>query len=299
MKRNAASEDQTLPRLPNDCWSERSHLLLKPHRNRECLRCLRIPVQENKRANTQHRSISGSFHERRVSSTGRGGGGNGFENKPGEARSPGDSARGLEAPLDSAPALGAPVAETPLGGPGPDPHSWTARLRPHCLLEVMFSPLLPHPPKYPSIAPNRQPLVTPTPTRPRWRPLQVAVEDAHQATSSDASGDSDSGQRGPGGRQQLGRGLSPGAAGAGPPAGSASAPHEQSGPGARGAGGGRQQGALTGGRAGAGGPGPQWGPRRTGAPHRGRAGDREGATGAASAAGPGSPAAGDGAAGRA
>lgn len=47
-----------------------------------------------------------------------------------------------------------------------------------------------------------------------------------------------------------------------------------------------------GGRAGAGGPGPRRGPRRTGAPHRGRAGDREGATGAASAAGPGSPAAG-------
>lgn len=120
------------------------------------------------------------------------------------------------------------------GGPGPDPRSWTARLRPHCLLEVTFSPPLPHPPKYPSIAPNRQPLVTPTPTRPRWRPLQAAVEDTHQATSSDGSGDGDSGQRGPGGRRQLGRGLSPGAAGAGPPAGSASAPHEQSGP-ARGA----------------------------------------------------------------
>lgn len=147
-----------------------------------------------------------------------------------EARSPGDSARGLEASHGSALALGAPEAETRLGGPGPDPHSWTARLRPHCSLEVMFSPLLPHLPKYPSIAPNRQPLVTPTPTRPRWRPLQAAVEDTHQATSSDGSRDGDSGQRGPGGRRQLGRGLSPGGAGAGPPAGSASAPHEQSGP---------------------------------------------------------------------
>ena len=68
------------------------------------------------------------------------------------------------------------------------------------------------------------------------------------------------GQRGPGGGRQLGRGLSPGAAGAGPRVGSASAPYEQSGRGAPGAGlgvGGGGQGALTGGRVGAGWPDPE------------------------------------------
>lgn len=98
----------------------------------------------------------------------------------------GDSARGMEASLDGARGRGAPEAETPRGlaeGPGPDPGSCIAKLRPHCLQEVASSPLLPHPPNYPSIAPHRPQPLTPTPTRPLRRPLQAAVEDTGQAAS--------------------------------------------------------------------------------------------------------------------
>ncbi|XP_049485994.1 translation initiation factor IF-2-like [Panthera uncia] len=131
-----------------------------------------------------------------------------------------------------------------------DPYAWTARLHLHCSLGATSSPVLPRPPKYPNIPPHLQPRVTPTPTPPRRRPLQAAVEDTRQAAKTDGSGGW--GQRGPGGGRQLGLGLSAGAAGTGPRVGSASAPHKQSGPGGPGAGwgGGRWQWALTGGLAG-------------------------------------------------
>lgn len=64
----------------------------------------------------------------------------------------GDSARGMEASLDGARGRGAPEPETPRGlaeGPGPDPDSCIAKLRPHCLQEVASSPLLPPPPELP------------------------------------------------------------------------------------------------------------------------------------------------------
>lgn len=73
----------------------------------------------------------------------------------------------MEASVGCAWALGAPGAGTPPGlaeGPEPDPYSRTAGLRPHSLLETTSSLWLPHPPKYPSIAPHRRPRVTPTPT---------------------------------------------------------------------------------------------------------------------------------------
>ncbi|XP_032095441.1 protein SPT2 homolog [Sapajus apella] len=105
----------------------------------------------------------------------------------------------------------------------------------------------------------------------------------------------------PEGGQQLGRGLSLGGAGAGPPVGSASAPHKQSGQ-AR-----RAEAAQPlrehGGRGGWRGHSPEGrrraragrardpGPRRAGAPRRERAVYGKGATSAASTVGPGSPAA--------
>lgn len=176
----------------------------------------------------------------------------------------------------------------PLEGPGPDPHSWAARLRPHCSLEAISSPLLPHPPRSPCIAPGRQPLVTPTPTRPRRRPLQAAVADTGRATGSDGSGDGGSGAaRSPGGRRQLGRAACvPGAAGAGPAVGSAKAPHEQSGAGARGARGGSRGHSPGRGRAGL-------------APSGDRAGPALRAEGALATGSPAARGAGDGAAGRA
>ncbi|XP_042840701.1 WAS/WASL-interacting protein family member 3-like [Panthera tigris] len=102
-----------------------------------------------------------------------------------------------------------------------DPYAWTARLHLHCSLGATSSPVLPRPPKYPNIPPHLQPRVTPTPTPPRRRPLQAAVEDTRQAAKTDGSGGW--GQRGPGGGRQLGLGLSAGAAGTGPRVGSASA----------------------------------------------------------------------------
>lgn len=56
-------------------------------------------------------SISGSFHKRRFPAQGVGGRAR-LEKKPGEARSPGDSARGMEASLGCAGARGAPGAAT-------------------------------------------------------------------------------------------------------------------------------------------------------------------------------------------
>lgn len=107
------------------------------------------PGTRKEEGKQQHRSIFGSFHERRVSSTGRGGGGSGFENKPGEARSPGDSARGLEASLGSAPALGAPEAETPLRGGRARPPFLDRQVTPPLLTRGNVQPSAPSSPEIP------------------------------------------------------------------------------------------------------------------------------------------------------
>lgn len=125
-------------------------------------------------------------------------------------------------------------------GPGQTPPVPGRQVTPPLLTSRDVQPSPPPAPETPQhrspppAARDRDP--DPDPTRPRRRPLQAAVEDTGQATSPDGSGDGGSRQRGPGGGRQLGRGLSPGAAGAGPRVGSASAPHEQSGRGALGAG---------------------------------------------------------------
>lgn len=131
------------------------------------------PVQVNKRANTQHRSICGSFYKRRVSRTGRGGGGKRGSRISQERPAALETAPEGWRPRSAAPGRWGLRGRRPLRrGRGPTPQSWTAGLRPHCLLEATSSRLLLHPPKYPGISPERQPRVTPTPTptRPRRAP---------------------------------------------------------------------------------------------------------------------------------
>ncbi|XP_004391658.1 PREDICTED: collagen alpha-1(I) chain-like [Odobenus rosmarus divergens] len=217
-------------------------------------------VQENRRANTNPKHL-GSLHKRSVSSTGRWGRA-GLGNKQ-EARSPGDSARGMEASLGCARALG--------GSGSADP----ARSRKGALTGPLSLDR--------QVTPS---LLTSCNVQPRWRtPGRRPTPVAAAPPGSAVPGEGGSWAAAcPQGQRAQGREWA-----APPPRTNKAAPARRARGGVGGAGRGHSP---EGGRARAG-LARERGPRRA----RVRAGDGEGAAGAASAvsaAGPGSPAAGHG-----
>nr|XP_044622578.1 translation initiation factor IF-2-like [Equus asinus] len=172
-------------------------------------------------------SISGSFHKRRFPAQGVGGRAR-LEKKPGEARSPGDSARGMEASLGCAGARGAPGAATR--------GVWRrGRARPPFPGRRVTPPLLPRGSRQPCPPhPRNAPASLRTARRPGPRPRPGVT-----ATAPSPG-------RGGGHRQAA----SPGAAGAGPRAGSASGRTNKAAGAGRGGAGPAGAAALTGGRPG-------------------------------------------------